>query len=369
MVNHKNNLQLEISKDTVIYIAAPARVATGGPELLHQLAYHLRVDLGLNAFMYYYPSDVDDPIHPEYRSYDNTYTREIVDKQTNILIVPEVVSGIKLLSRFANIQKVIWWLSVDNFFISYILLKRLRYPRITFLRMINKLAKTLLGYPIVDIPEAILNMVISNKSIILKIFKELAIDQVRLHLCQSYYAEDFLKSLSIINRAYLSDYLNREFLTARFNPELKENIVAFNPKKGASFTRKIIAAAPDDITFVPIVNMTRREVIQLLKKSKVYIDFGNHPGKDRLPREAAILGCCVIVGKKGSAANPYDVPIPERYKFTVSRSNIRRIVETIRYCIDNYNEVYHDFEAYRENIRQEPQKFIEDLSAIFTKGR
>jgi len=61
--------------------------------------------------------------------------------------------------------------------------------------------------------------------------------------------------------------------------------------------------------------MPREEVIKLLQKAKVYIDFDYHPRKDRLPREAAILGCCVITRKRGSAKFFEDVPIPDEYKF------------------------------------------------------
>ena len=33
---------------------------------------------------------------------------------------------------------------------------------------------------------------------------------------------------------------------------------------------------------------------------QVYIDFGHHPGQDRLPREAVQCGCVVITGTRGS---------------------------------------------------------------------
>ncbi|MGC8677911.1 MAG: hypothetical protein ACP5UF_06840 [Hydrogenobaculum sp.] len=44
---------IEIFPETKIYIACPANFATGGPELLHQLGYHLINDLNIEAFMYY----------------------------------------------------------------------------------------------------------------------------------------------------------------------------------------------------------------------------------------------------------------------------------------------------------------------------
>ena len=46
-----------------IYIASPAAVATGGPELLHQLCYKLN-QFGYQAFLYYYnvPEEYQDRI-------------------------------------------------------------------------------------------------------------------------------------------------------------------------------------------------------------------------------------------------------------------------------------------------------------------
>jgi hypothetical protein len=165
---------------------------------------------------------------------------------------------------------------------------------------------------------------------------------------------------------YLSGYLNEDFLKTQTDLSKKENIVAYNPKKGFSFTQKIISSAKD-IKFVPLINMSREEVIKTLQRAKVYIDFGNHPGKDRLPREAAILGCCVITGKRGSAAFFEDVPIPDEYKFEDKEENIPKIIKKIKDCFENFEKRYKDFEYYRQVIKNEPQKFIEDLKKIFVK--
>jgi len=139
-------------------------------------------------------------------------------------------------------------------------------------------------------------------------------------------------------------------------------------KKSFSFTRKIIKHA-SEIKFVPITNMTRQEVIETLQKTKVYIDFGNYPGKDRLPREAAILGCCVITGKREAAKYFRDVSIPEEYKFEDKEENIPLIVEKIKNCFENYERHYKNFENYRNIIKGEPEKFIKDLKNIFKTGK
>ena len=125
----------------------------------------------------------------------------------------------------------------------------------------------------------------------------------------------------------------------------------------------MIEAAPD-LNWVPLEDMSNEEVRGKLKTSKVYIDFGDHPGKDRFPREAAISGCCVITGKRGSAAYD-DVPIPEEYQFEDSVTSIPAIVETIRECLVDYDRRMRDFDGYRSTIKAEKNKFIEDVRSIF----
>lgn len=57
---------IEVKKDTTIYVACPAKVATGGPELLHQLVFKMN-QLGYIAKMFYYPNNEKDPVHPLYK--------------------------------------------------------------------------------------------------------------------------------------------------------------------------------------------------------------------------------------------------------------------------------------------------------------
>jgi hypothetical protein len=355
---------IEIYEDTKIFIACPANAATGGPELLHQLAYHLRKDLGIDAYMYYYNFNdraFDSPVHPEYEVYGNPYVtrlNEVEDDKRNIIIVPEIREGISLLQHFKNIRKGVWFLSVDYYY-----LLKLAKKDFFILRAINKITKIFLGKPLINFE------IISQKGLSKLINKydykkEPLLKLADFYMFQSHYAFEHFKELN--PKYYLSDYLNEDFLKTQTDLTKKENMVVYNPKKGFAFTEKIIKRAKD-IQFVPLINMTRDEVIKTLQKAKVYIDFGNHPGKDRIPREAAMLGCCVITNKRGSAAFYEDVPIPDEYKFEDRDENIPKIVDKIRDCFDNYEERYKDFEHYREFIRNEPQRFIENLRKIFVK--
>ncbi len=362
---------IEVYPNTKVYVMTPANVATGGPELLHQLVYHLRNDLGIDAYMYYFPENHTNPVHPDYKNYNNPYENYIEDKEENILIIPEryeyichILNDIKL----SKTKKVIWWLSVDNFIASFISSNKKKF---IYYKIVNKSIRR----EIYNIKEKALEIFFKNNynykyvtTINKKFFNTLK-KEFQYHLAQSYYAIDFLKEIGIItneNLDYLSDYLNKDFLKIETDLSKKENIVAYNPKKGYSFTKKLRENAKD-ITFVPIKNMSRKEVIELLKKAKVYIDFGNHPGKDRIPREAAILGCCVITGKKGSARYYKDVSIPEKYKFEDKEQNIPKIIEQIQDCFENFQKRYNDFNYYRQVIKKEPNRFLEDLEKTFIK--
>jgi hypothetical protein len=106
-------------------------------------------------------------------------------------------------------------------------------------------------------------------------------------------------------------------------------------------------------------------MIKILKKSKIYIDFGNHPGKDRIPREAAILGNCVLVNKNGSASNTNDIKILKCYKFNEKKANIKKIISQIEVCFKDYNKEYKKFIPYVINIRNEKKLFIRQVKNFF----
>jgi hypothetical protein len=144
-------MSVKIYQDTKIFIACPANFATGGPELLHQIAFHFRKDLNIDAYMYYYNFDdgrFETPVQPEYQMYGNPYVtklNEIVDNKKNIIIVPEIQNGINLLQHFKNIRKGVWFLSVDNYYLS-----KLRKKDFFIQRAINKITKILFKKPLLN---------------------------------------------------------------------------------------------------------------------------------------------------------------------------------------------------------------------------
>jgi len=355
---------IKIYPNTKIFISCPANFASGGPELLHQLAYRLKYDFQVESFMYYYRFNAgifNSPVDSAYAIYNIPYVLDIPadeDIQTNVLIVPETSYSMELFSKYKNIRRIIWFLSVDNYYTS-----KVKKSDFFFFRLMNKISKILMNKPLLEFEITSQNL-LNKLKVKYDYRKDPLLRYVHVFLSQSHYALYHFNDLK--PHYYLSDYINPNFLNIEVDLTQKQDIVAYNPKKGFSFTKKIIATAKN-IEFVPLANMSREKVINTLMKAKVYIDFGNHPGKDRIPREAAILGCCVITNKRGSAAYFEDVPIPDEYKFDNQDKNIPQIIEMIRDCFTHYEDRYKDFDYYRSIIRKEPEEFVKDLSKIFVR--
>lgn len=337
MSNH-----LSVFDKTRIYVLCPANLKTGGTELLHQLVFVLN-NCDRDAYIsYYYEGkyNKEAPTPDAFKKYINgkmSSIDDIDDDDKNIIVFPEVCIGKQ--KRFKKIQKCVWWLSVDNYKETKGKFNRIKkYGILSFLKHLY------------------LNDYVKPSDV----------RSIQIHLYQSYFALDYIKSLGISESqtAYLSDYLNDIYMNHTEFGIDREDIVIFNPKKGKEFTEKIIESA-NNIEFVPIINMTDTQVFELMHRAKVYIDFGNHPGKDRIPREAAMCGCCIITGKRGSAGYAKDVPIPEKYKFDDEEGNINEVVKQIENCIKRYGEVAEDFEEYREIISREKEVFEKNVNAIF----
>jgi hypothetical protein len=319
-----------IKANRKIFVCCPGNLITGGPELLHQLVDALH-SFGIEAYISYFPFSKTFDVPEPYKKY-KVSQKFIEDNPDNLIIVPESATG--LLRKFSKAKCAVWWLSVDNYY--YRLHKGL------FLDLRNSIATLLLG-----------------KRLPIQMLKKFQ------HYTQSQYATNFLGQFKIQTQS-LTDYINDEYL--QFNPldsQLKEDIIAYNPKKGIGVTEKLIEANPN-FQFIPIANMTREEVVSLFRKAKLYIDFGHHPGKDRMPREAAMLGCCIITGQKGSALNDLDIRIPKKFKIAEKDPNF---LANFQILVDevflNYEVCSRLFIEYQEVIKHEKTMFLSQTRDVF----
>ena len=318
-----------------ILVVCPADAVTGGPEALHQLTAHMN-SLGLPAYMCYLPFSDSAKLPSPYERYQ-TQSAPYEDVPGNLIIFPEIYPMLALKVKHAKVA--LWWLSLENFLERrhiWPLRDRLRY----FKRVLQGQrpwgrAKSLRGL---------------------------------LHFSQTEHSSQYLKSCGI-DPILLIDSINEDFLTDKYLDKIdhKKNIILYNPAKGWKVTQKLIAHHPQ-WQFLPLKGLNKDQLSEKLYNAKLYIDFGHHPGRDRMPREAAMHGCCLITGKLGSAGNAIDLPIPSQYKFDSNSPNfVEAFGQLASNVMENFSKHHADFGMYRKWLQDEPRIFKQQIVDYFLK--
>lgn len=303
------------------FIVAPAGIESGGPELAHQMCNTL-MQLGCQAYMYYIGNWTTAPVDVEackkYHKYRTTHITEKTEiEDDSIVIIPE--GATEWIGYISKGKKILWWMSVDNY-IEATKEKDLEY----------------------------------------------ICSEVVCHLVQSYYAKDYLLKRANVREdkiLYVADYIGDAYRQEKISYEYRKNRVVFNPKKGYEDLKPLIEITPW-LEWFPLIGMTEEQMINVMKSAKIYVDFGKHPGKDRIPREAASCGCCVITNKKGSAAYWEDVPIGEKYKFEDVHNSYEAIKLLLKDICYHYEEHVKEFENYRQIIEKEKKGFLSDVKSM-----
>jgi hypothetical protein len=327
-----------------IILLCPANVKTGGPELIHQFSYYVNNNSKIDCFIDYFDiQQGKSPVNQDFLKYNPKRLSDFIDTPETLVIVPE--TRILSLSNYKYAKKAIWWQSVDNFGINYVPFFRLK----TYIDKVRAIESCIYRLDFLKKP------LLYSKVVSL-------VKKADFHLCQSYYSKDYIThKMGIKNNIYmLSDYISNEYTSSIVDYTKKKNWIAYNPRKGFEITKKLIASAPA-FEWKPIENMTTLQVMTFLQQCKVYIDFGNFPGKDRMPREAAMSGCCIITGKRGAAKYQQDVNIPTKYKFDSPLISKKQVIECIEDCFDYFDDRINEFAGYREEIKNEQKKFYQEI--------
>lgn len=294
-----------------VKIACPHGTVTGGIELLHQVA----AELGkyTPTELWYLADRSVREIPDEYQAYGNKVNNNV--SVYDDLIFPEIWAKYTLLPAYKENRKFVFWEGVPAYFGHT--------PRDNWFQFGD------------------------NTS----------------HIAQSEYAGRFLEMLGH-DYIEITDYVNDDFLNADITGK-REPVVLYNPTKGLEFTEKLIQYARG-IRFIPVTGMKRAQIVDLMRKSMVWIDFGGFPGKDKLPREAGACGMCLITGSQGSARYHKDLAIPDSYKLdNLNFADLGVIAGLIRYVIANFDEVQKLFTGYRDRLRQEKEQFQSGIRTLY----
>lgn len=325
--------------DEVLLLCPEAE--TGGPEAIHQLAYAIN-QLGGEAELAYFGSkskvafvdgglqcspDPDLRLPQIYAAYKPRIFIEARIDPRSLLIFPETLAGKALSLRGA--PRAIWWLSVDN-------------------------------------------AVVNNPGLAEQAGRDaLFADPDLIHFYQSSYARDFLMRNGARQLYPLYDYVNRVFIRdaaadSRAAPASRQDIAYF-PRKGGELAAQFAAGAPD-LPFQPIENMSKDEVRQALGQCAIYLDFGNHPGKDRVPREAAASGAVVFLRQCGAAGFFIDHPLERHYLFSIDDIQSGELLRRVRAVLADLATHQERQRYYRQRVRMEKEEFELQVRTFFFEG-
>jgi len=313
------------------YILSPW-AETGGPEALHQLCSTLN-ELGEDAYIYYYGNDFSQTHKGEFIQKYSSYNLKscdigsinFLDDPENVVIVPEVFP-VRIIEQFKKCKVVFWRLSIFT----------------------------------------------HGQELDLPIFKKV------YQGCQNDTQFNILKNSKLFNRKkyfMLSDYINLDYIKEEKSIlKDRKNYILYNPKKGLKHTQLIINELSGyNVKLIPISGMSNEQINGLICASKIYIDFGDHPGKDRMPRECASGGCVVITGTQQCGANIKDIPIQTKFEYDESNDkyDYKKISKFILEVARNYEFYFEQQKHYRDSIRKEKMIFnreVKNMISIFSEN-
>jgi hypothetical protein len=326
----------------MIYIVAPLS-RTGGPEALHQLADTLS-ELGIDCRIFYVDKGealrsgylrmaAQDNLYPEYAGVQIADAITGLDlasivRPKDCVLLPETLIEFSLVFS-PETRKYLWWLSFDY-----------------AVRSIYKLSMHC-----ESIPDFLNQQSITS-------------------LAQSAYQAEVLRALGVDQSkiGMLSDYIKLPPLVAEpaqaVNPGEKL-VYGFNPKKCKSLSDNFAALHPS-ATPCPLVNLTRLELLETLGACHAYIEFGNLPGKDRMPREALLLGKPVLIRKQGAGMFPEEWDLPEDCYFDTSEIYDGSLFSRLSRLTAHPKDFHQEAERARSHIHGERERFRSQCEQVFS---
>ena len=111
--------------------------------------------------------------------------------------------------------------------------------------------------------------------------------------------------------------------------------------------------------------MTREQVVEALKQTLVYIDFGHHPGKDRVPREAIASNAVIFVNDQGAASHYLDYPLDDFYKFSAPDVYSGSLLQKVKQVIANVEPHLNHQIYFQQKVFLEKEEFDLQVKSFF----
>jgi hypothetical protein len=315
-----------------------------------------------------------DPVHPNYKRYHCSWValNSVKDDKNSVLIVPE--TAVDKIHRFRKAKRIIYWLAVDNYVLSLC-----KPSKIDFILYIAR--NYLFDLHNIANSFATKNIQVYYNAFVAKYVKSLidsgkiSIPKADLHIAQSMYAKEFLLSHGIDNNdiMLLREPLEEEFLDVAkiVKHDIKSNVIAWNSRKAYPVAPKLVNILRKRGHIVlELKNVGKERMIKILLKSKVFIDVGIHPGRDRPPREAIALDSITIINNHGGCYHYEDCAVPEKFKWNCyfdCKLDYNKHVEDIEHYLENYEYYIKQFQVSKQLVLSEPYVYQSDVKHIIKR--
>jgi hypothetical protein len=310
----------------------------------------LRSD-GQQAFLVPIEGTADRPRADHFSRYDAPEA-VLEDKPGCAVVAPETALTSLRGIRFA--QPICWWLSIDNsmpFIVDHE-------------RRDRKFAKTL-GVP--HNPWSPNARIAMERRVVAK-YDFRGLFSRAFHIAQSVYARSYLQTHLGICASIVSDYIPRmEAQRSENGTATRSRSIAFNPAK-APWIPDLLGPRMPGVGWSPIAGLDAFGVARVLRESGAYFDPGFHPGRDRMPREAAMSGTPVVVARRGAGAYWEDVPIGAEFKVSAGRNFVEDASSRLLRVLDDVEGAATRQEGYRRWIARDRERFAREVGRAFSDG-
>lgn len=355
-----------------VYVASPLGQRTGGPEALTLLVHSFR-QRGIEAYLIPMRNFRGRSNHPEYSSYDVEIAERIADPTKDHFVLTEVspIENRRELSQIPDEHIWMLWLSVN-----FSPIPEARYYAATqadcsfFPPGIDRELPDLWPYDDEPITTGALRTVrearrrtsatggrrlpaIAIEAASIEYARRVSRRDINLGT-QSYYGQSFVRRHVNRDAFLLTDY-------PRPMPDVNDvkrrsNVVAYNGAKGQWKIHELQVLLPD-VEFLPIQGMSFEDVCRALASASLYVEIGHLPGRDRLPREAALLGTPTVLLARGAGFCWQDFPLGVDYRIPYTVDWAGHMAPVIQEAIEDPATIRQAQEPFYEWVAGEPDRY------------
>ncbi len=335
ITSNTKNIIIKDSIKTVVILCS--NMVTGGPENLCQIYASLKKK-GFDVYFLWvgdyskvikkykngtwYLGKCNDVAAPIYKkNYNVNYLDHDVPLiDSTLIILPEVWSD--FVYFFENAKKMIAWLSISNLHGSGL--------------------------------SKVCHFLIENK-------KLGCLDC--LHTSQAPWVQKVLHSWGA-ESFLIGDYIPQVYFS-KCAALKRSNSIAFFPRKGGNFAANFIKKYFNDFNYIKLENLNQQGMINALDLAKIYIDFGNFPGKDRTPREAVLRNCVIFIHNQGCATDFESFPLDDYFRFSEDDILNGTLYRKVQEVLSDYENMLKKQLFFKMQISQEYDLFEEKIQDFF----